>query len=146
MEELAHAVRRDLRCGFSLDLRIRGNVLALLPLVAAFSICLVLLGVAATTLCRTAQQANTFAYLGMVLFGAIGGALVPLGVLPGWARAIAPMTPTYWVMRGQRSVILDGGGVAAVALPSAVLLVMTALFVVVALRRLRFDESKVGFV
>ena len=63
-----------------------------------------------TAICRTAQQANAFAYVGMVLFGAIGGALVPFSVLPRWAQTVAPVTPTYWAMRGFRSVILDGQG------------------------------------
>ena len=88
----------------------------------------------ATALCRTAQQASAFAYLGMVLFGAIGGALVPFGVLPGWARAVAPITPTYWAMRGMRSVILDGRGMTGVALPVAVLPAMTLACTAVALR------------
>jgi ABC-2 type transport system permease protein len=128
---------------FGLD--IRGDVVALVPLVVAFSICLVLLGVAVTALCRTAQQANAFGIVGMILFGAIGGALVPFSVLPGWARTIAPVTPTYWVMRGFRSVILDAQGLGAVVTPVAVLLAMTLLFAVVALWRLRFDEAKVGW-
>jgi ABC-2 type transport system permease protein len=128
------------------DLHVRGSALAFVPLVLAFSVCLVSLGVVATALCRTAQQANTFAYLGMVLFGAIGGALVPLEVLPGWARAIAPVTPTYWAMRGLRSVILDGTGVGGVVTPTLVLLAMATGCAALALRRLRFEESKVGWV
>ena len=128
------------------DLHIRGETIALIPLVAAFSVCLVLLGVAVTAFCRTAQQAGSFASAGMVLFGAIGGALVPISVLPDWARAIAPATPTYWVMRGFRAVILDGRGLGAVIAPIAVLGAMTALFAIVALRRLRFDETKVAWV
>jgi ABC-2 type transport system permease protein len=127
------------------DLHVRGDVVALSPLILAFSVCLVLLGVAATALARTAQQANTFAYLGMVLFGAIGGALVPYSVLPDWARTVAPVTPTYWAMRGLRSVILDGQGFAAVAMPTVVLLCMALLFAVVAMRRFRFDEKKIGW-
>jgi ABC-2 type transport system permease protein len=128
------------------DLHIRGETIALIPLVAAFSVCLVLLGVAVTAFCRTAQQAGSFASAGMVLFGAIGGALVPISVLPDWARAIAPATPTYWVMRGFRSVILDGRGLGAVIAPIAVLGAMTVLFAIVALRRMRFDETKVAWV
>lgn len=54
-------------------------------LIVAFAICLVFLGVAVTALCRTAQQTGAFTYLGMVLFGAIGGAFVPFNLLPGWA-------------------------------------------------------------
>lgn len=126
------------------DLQIRGNVLALAPLVVAFSICLVMLGVAVTAVCRTAQQANAFGIVGMVVFGAVGGALVPLSVLPTWARTVAPVTPTYWAMRGFRSVILDAGGFASVALPTGILLAMTLGLAVVAVRRLRFDESKLG--
>jgi ABC-2 type transport system permease protein len=127
------------------QLHIQGDILALIPLVTMFSICLVLLGVAVTATCRTAQQANAFAYIGMVLFGAIGGALVPINVLPDWARTIAPATPTYWVMRGFRSVIVDGRGLSGVAAPVGVLLAMGLLFGLIAVGRLRFDETKVGW-
>jgi len=126
-------------------LHIRGTAIALIPLVIAFSICLVLLGVAVTALCRTAQQANSFAYLGMVLFGAIGGAFVPFNLLPAWARAISPVTPTYWAMRGLRAVILDGQGLGGVVRPTAMLTLMAFVFAAVALRRLRFDDSKAGW-
>lgn len=126
-------------------LNIRGDVLVLVPLVVAFSICLVLLGVAVTALCRTAQQANAFGIVGMVLFGAIGGALVPFNVLPAWARTIAPATPTYWAMRGFRSIILDGQGLGGVTTPVGVLLAMALAFAAIALRRLRFDEAKVAW-
>ena len=128
------------------QLHIRGDASALIPLVVTFSICLVLLGVAVTAVCRTAQQASAFGFAGMVLFGAIGGALVPISVLPHWARTIAPGTPTYWVMRGFRSVILDGRGISAVMAPVAVLGAMTVVFAVVALRRLRFDETKIAWI
>lgn len=127
------------------DLHIRGSAIALAPLVVMFLVCLVLLGVAVTAVCRTAQQANAFGIVGMVLFGAIGGALVPFSVLPGWARTIAPVTPTYWAMRGFRSVILDGQSLNGVTTPILALGAMAIAFVVVALWRFRFDEPKVGF-
>ena len=107
--------------------------------------CLVALGVAVTAVCRTVQQANAFSTVGLVVCGAVGGALVPYSVLPGWAQTIAPVTPTYWAMRGFRSVILDGQGLGGVALPVVVLLAMGVLFAVVALTRFRFEESKVGW-
>jgi ABC-2 type transport system permease protein len=128
------------------DLDVRGAPAALLPLIVAFSVCLVLLGVAATALSRTAQQASAFAFTGMVLFGAIGGAFVPFNVLPDWAQAIAPVTPTYWAMRGMRSVVLDGQGLGAVYAPIAVLLGMSALFALIALVRFRLEDVKTGFV
>jgi ABC-2 type transport system permease protein len=128
-----------------LDLDSRGPLLAAVPLVLALALCLVMLGVAATALSRTVQQANAFAMVGLMLFGAIGGALVPINVLPDWARTVAPATPTYWAMRGFRSVILDGRGSAGVLLPIAVLLGMSALFAVIALVRFRFDDTKTSW-
>jgi ABC-2 type transport system permease protein len=127
------------------DLHVRGPILALVPLIAAFAVCLVLLGVAVTALCRTAQQATAFSTVGMVVFGAVGGALVPRNVLPGWAQSIAPVTPTYWAMRGFHSVILDGRALGGVVLPIGVLLAMGALFGVVAVVRFRFEQPKVGW-
>ncbi len=127
-------------------LSIRGDAIALLPLIVAFSVCLVLLGVAVTAFTRTAQQASAFAFTGMVLFGAIGGAFVPFSVLPDWARAIAPVTPTYWAMRGMRSVVLDGQGLGGTIAPTAMLLAMGVLFAVLSVRKFRFGEAKTGFV
>ena len=136
-----------LLCGVVLfDLHIAGNALALLPLIVAFAISLVLLGVAVTAVCHSAQQANAFSYAGLVLFGAIGGALVPLSVLPEWAKTVAPVTPTYWAMRGFRSVILDGQGMSAMAAPIGALAAMSVVFAAVALRKLRFDAAKDVFV
>jgi ABC-2 type transport system permease protein len=128
---------------FGLD--IRGSALALVPLVVTFAVCLVLLGVAVTAVCHTAQQAQAFAVVGMVLFGAIGGALVPFSVLPHWARVVAPVTPTYWAMRGFTSVILDGRGLGGVEAPIAALAAMALAFGALALRRLRFDDHKTGW-
>lgn len=126
-------------------LRSRGPFTALAPLVIAFAVCLVTLGVMITSLCRTIQQVSTLAFGGLVLFGALGGALVPFEVLPAWARAVAPATPTYWVMRGFGGVILNGRSFAAILLPCAVLAGMSLVFVGVSLRRFRFADAKVSF-
>jgi ABC-2 type transport system permease protein len=127
------------------DLKSRGPLIALAPAIAVFAICLVLFGVVTTAVCRTIQQVNAVAFGGLVLFGALGGALVPLEVLPGWARAISPATPTYWVMRGFRSVILDGHSFSAIVLPCCVLVSMSCIFALVSLRRFRFADAKVSF-
>jgi len=123
----------------------RGPLLALIPMVVAFATCLVLLGVLVTALCHTVQQANAVAFGGIVVFGAIGGALVPLEGLPGWAHHVAPATPTYWAMRGFRSVILSGGSIDSQLLPVVTLAAMSAGFVLVALARFRLDDAKVAF-
>jgi ABC-2 type transport system permease protein len=123
----------------------RGPFAALIPLVAAFATCLVMLGVMITALCRTIQQVNAVAMGGLVLFGAVGGALVPIELLPDWARVVAPVTPTYWVMRGMRSVILAGQSFRGIVLPCCVLAGMACAFAAVSLRRFRFTDAKVSF-
>lgn len=72
-------------------------------------------------------------------------ALTPVEFLPGWARFIAPATPAYWAMRGFRSVLFDGEGLAAVALPVAILLGFSAVFNLIAVRRFRIEEAKVSW-
>ena len=69
---------------------------------------------------------------------------MPFNLLPAWARAIAPVTPTYWAMRGMRSVVLDGQGIGGVALPCAALVGMSVVSRS-SRRRLRFDETKSGW-
>jgi len=125
-----------------LHLDVRGPIAALVPLVAAFALCLVMLGVAVTAVCRTVQQANAVAFGGLVLFGAIGGALVPISVLPAWAHAVAPATPTYWAMRGFRSVILTTSSANAVMLPAGVLVAMSLAFAVISVVKFRVDDTK----
>jgi ABC-2 type transport system permease protein len=122
----------------------RGPLTALIPLVVAFAICLVSLGIMITSVCHTVQQVSALAFGGLVLFGALGGALVPLEVLPGWAHAVAPATPTYWVMRGFGSVILSGHSLSAIVLPSLVLIGMSLAFAAISLRRFSFTEAKVS--
>lgn len=124
-------------------LRVRGSVLGVVLVCLALSLCLVALGVLMAALLKTEQQLNALSNLGAMILAGISGALVPLSVLPGWAQTIAPATPQYWAMRGFRSVILDGEGVSAVALPVAVLLSLAAASALLALLRFNFDEPKV---
>ena len=128
------------------DLHISGNALALIPLVIVFSISLVLLGVAVTAICRTAAAGRTRSRMsGMVLFGAIGGALVPFNVLPRWAQDRRAGDAD---LLGDARVPLGDPrrrGLGAMAAPIAALGAMSVLFVVISLRRLRFDETKTAW-
>ena len=130
--------------GYALfGMRIQGSVVGLFLVCVALATCLVALGVLMAAVLKTEQQMNSLANLGTTILAGISGALVPLSLLPGWARTIAPIAPQYWAMRGFRSVILDGEGLASVALPVAVLLTIALAAASLALLRFRFDEPKV---
>ena len=128
-----------------LDLHLRGEAVALAAVVFVYVCCAVAVGVALTALLRTSQQLNAVGFLGATLMGALGGALVPISTLPGWTRRIAPATPQYWAMRATRDVIINSEPSSAVLLPILVLAAFTAVFVTIAIRRLRFDDTKVGW-
>jgi len=124
-------------------LRPQGSIVALFAVVLVLCICLTALGVFVATIFKTNQQLNAVTNLGTMILAGISGAFVPIEVLPTWARTIAPISPQYWALRGYRAVILDGGGLADVALPIAVLLALAAACAVAALARFRFDEPSV---
>ena len=129
--------------GLLFDLDVGGPIAALVPVGASFALCLVALGVALVALCRTFNQLATAANVGAMIMAGVGGALTPLSVLPGWARVVAPVTPTYWAMVGFREVILDGGGVRDVVVPIGVLLAFSVCFAFLATRFFRFSDAKI---
>ncbi len=132
--------------GAALGLRFEGgSPVAALLVIAGYASCVIALILLMASTFRTVNQMSAFQNVGAMLFGGLGGALVPLGQLPGWAQAVAPITPAYWAMEGHRRVFLEAGGIADVALPVAVLLGASVLIGGVAAGRFRADETKEFF-
>ena len=127
------------------DLRIAGAAVALAAVVLALAFCLVACGVAAVAFVHNSQRFNSMASLVVMLVGGLGGGLAPMEAMPAWAQRVGPFTPGYWAVSGYRSVIQNGGGLADVALPVAVLLVFGLVAAALAAVRFRFEETKVGF-
>ena len=125
------------------DLTITGSFLGLSLIVVAFSLAMLSFGMAITSLSRTSLQLNTYVNLAGIVFAGVGGALVPITVLPGWVQNAARLTPTYWAMDGFLEVILEGAGVADVVFPTLILLAFTGAFTALTAARFRFEESKV---
>lgn len=129
-----------------LDLEFNGgSPLAVLLVVVAYAACLIALMLLATATFRTVQQVNGLGNVGAMVMGGLGGALVPIEQLPGWARAVAPITPPYWAMKAHREVFLEQGGVIDV-LPAVTVLIGAALVLAfLASIRFRVDETKEFF-
>ena len=125
------------------DLRVAGDWAALLLIIATFSLAMLSFGMAITSLSRTSLQLNTYVNLVGIVFAGVGGALVPLAVLPEWVQTAARFVPTFWAMEGFLDVILEGSGLSDVIFPSLALLGFTGAFTAVAATRFRFEESKV---
>ncbi len=127
------------------DLDVRGSLVAYLVVAAALGVMEITLGFMLLAVCRSVVQLNALTNAGAMLLAGLGGAVTPIEFLPGWAQAVAPLTPAYWAMRGFRSVLFDGEGMGAVALPVAVLLGFSAAFALVAARRFRVEEAKLSW-
>ena len=92
-------------------LRITHPVL-LLAVLVTWSGTLLCLGALLGVLVRSVGALSASYDIGGMLLSSMGGALVPLAVLPHWVHAVAPASPGYWVARGMRAAFAgDFGGV-----------------------------------
>lgn len=125
------------------DLLVAGSLVGLGMIGVAFALSMLSFGMAITSLSRTSLQLNTFVNLFGIVFAGVGGALVPLVVLPDWVQGAARFVPTYWAMDGFLDVILDGAGASEVMASASALLLFSAVFTVIAAIKFRFEETKV---
>ncbi|MDQ1478553.1 MAG: type transport system permease protein [Actinomycetota bacterium] len=131
--------------GVLFDLHIRGSLPAFLVVAAMLAVMEVALGFMLLAVCRSILQLNAATNLGAMLLSGIGGAVTPVYLLPLWAQHIAPATPTYWAMRGFRSVILDGGGFSSIALPVVALAAFSAGFTIIAAMQFGVEDAKLSW-
>ena len=132
--------------GLALGLRLHGgSALALTCVMLSYALCSIAIVLAAAATLRTVNQMNAFQNVAALAFAGLGGAIVPIEQLPAWARAIAPVTPAYWAMRGFHAVFLERGGLREVAWPCLVLGAASCLLGLFAARRFRADETKEFF-
>jgi ABC-2 type transport system permease protein len=83
-------------------LRVAHPVL-LLAVLLTWSCTLLCLGALLGVLVRSMGALSASYDIGGMLLSSMGGALVPLAVLPHWVRSVAPASPGYWVARSMRS-------------------------------------------
>lgn len=125
--------------GLRLDAAELAGCLVLVVVLAITAVCLAFV---VTALTNTTQQLNAASNLAGLVVAALGGALVPVYVLPTWAQQIAPATPSYWAMRGFRIALQDGGGLVDVLPSAGMLLVFAVAAAVIAARLFTFADQK----
>ena len=102
---------------------------------AAFAFCTALTLLFATFV-TSEQQAGSLLNLILLVLAPLGGAWWPLEITPTWMQTIGHVSPVAWVMEGFRSVIFRSGGLNDVVMPVLVMLGFTAVFFVLATRRI----------
>jgi ABC-2 type transport system permease protein len=112
--------------------------LALMILVTQFAI----VGIGVTLLNVTSHYAAllNLTQLAVLGFGALGGALVPISLMPEWSRFLGHGTPQFWALQGLQDVTSRGKGLADIAPNIAILLAMGAVLVLAGFRA--FEPAK----
>ena len=124
-------------------MQINGSIAGLAVMILACVALLVAFSMLLTGVLKTANQLMAVVNLAAMVLAGIGGALAPVDVLPGWAQAIAPAGPAYWMLKGFRAVILEKGGLDATIVPAAVTLAFAAGMAAIALWRFSVTDEKV---
>jgi ABC-2 type transport system permease protein len=112
---------------------------ALALMVLAFGFSIASLGMLIAALSRTYAQANALVNILMYSIAALGGAWWPSEIMPAWMQGVAKAVPTYWAMQGFSNIITGGLGLQAVLPQAAALVVFGGLFLVVGVRRFRYE-------
>lgn len=107
-----------------------------------FAACLVGLALTLVGLCSSSQQLSSITNLLAPVLAALGGALVPTRLLPGWIASISPVSPAYWAMGGMAEA-LHGGRWDVIAVSVATLLALAAGLSTFGALLLRSDRPKV---
>ncbi|WP_460406467.1 ABC transporter permease [Actinophytocola sediminis] len=127
------------------DLRVTGSYPALVLVGVALALNVVLVGMALVAVCTTIAQLTVLANVLALVFAGLGGALTPLSTLPDWAGPLAPAVPSYWAMHGFSTVILHGGDLGSVLVPTGVLCLFAAGFAAVVLVFFRTADRKLSW-
>ncbi|MCE7059649.1 ABC transporter permease [Dyadobacter sp. CY343] len=90
-------------------LSVPNNFLALIAVVFVSSMAAVSYALMIGAFSKTEQQANGFGAISIIIFGAIGGILVPTFVMPGFMQYASNFSPLHWCLEGFYVLFLKGG-------------------------------------
>jgi ABC-2 type transport system permease protein len=105
---------------------------AFMLVLLAVSMAAISMALALASLVRTHAQASAVGPTVNILMAAIGGVMVPKFVMPEVMQRLAEFSPMDWGLEGMLAVLLRGGDMAGVMLPTAKLMGFAVLMIIVA--------------
>ncbi|MBA3062020.1 MAG: ABC transporter permease [Atribacteria sp.] len=117
-----------------------GNLpLGVLLLVVSYVLSVTGLGTLLSVVVRTSAQAGAFAVLISMVTSMLGGAWWPIEIVPKFMQNIARFTPQYWAINGFNKIITRGFGITEILPNFYVLLAISAISLLLAIRFFRFE-------
>ncbi|KAB8190919.1 ABC transporter permease [Nonomuraea phyllanthi] len=118
----------------AIGLPVPPSPLLVLAAIVIWAFALLSIGAALATLVRSHGELSVISDVGALTLSSLGGALVPLSIMPDWAQAAAHISPGYYALEMMQAAVR--ADVAGVVPPAAVLLALGLLAGVFAARRL----------
>jgi ABC-2 type transport system permease protein len=90
-------------------LTLPGNLPAFASVIFMSSMAAVSYALMIGSIAKTQEQANGFGAVSIIIFGAIGGILVPTFVMPSYMQMVSNFSPLHWCLEGFYILFLKGG-------------------------------------
>ncbi|MBW3111532.1 ABC transporter permease [Bacillus sp. MCCB 382] len=116
-----------------------GNPFANMILVSSLLLCTIGLGLFIAGFVKTSEQQTVFGNLIIISTCMLAGVYWPVEIMPDAIQNVAKFLPQYWGMEGFAELTVRGGGIIDIITPVGILLGFGAVFLLVGLRRVRFE-------
>ena len=115
------------------------DLLALMAVMVAFTLCATALSFAVGTRVDDEVQANSLSNLLVLTLAPLGGAWWSLIIVPDVLRVVGHASPVAWAMDGFHALLFQNGTLVDVIVPVFVLLVLASAFFIIGIRRFRYE-------
>ncbi|BCB05212.1 ABC transporter permease [Bacillus sp. KH172YL63] len=116
-----------------------GNTFANIILVSSLLLCTIGFGLFIAGFVKTAEQQSIFGNLVIISTCMLAGVYWPVEIMPDFFQDVATFLPQYWGMEGFTELTVRGGGFTDIIAPVGILLGFAVVFLIVGLRRVRFE-------
>ncbi|GAA0964714.1 hypothetical protein GCM10009555_002430 [Acrocarpospora macrocephala] len=117
-----------------IGLPIPGNIPLVLMSILIWAFTLLAIGALLAAIVRSHGELSVISDVGALTLSSLGGALVPLSLMPDWAQVAAHVSPGYWALEMLQAAV--AGDTAGTLLPAAILLGIALISGAFAIRRL----------
>lgn len=125
--------------GVVLGVNFGHDLLALLLVMVAFTLCIAALTFAISTLLRTDMQGSAVLNLLGLTLAPLGGAWWPLEVVPDFMRTIGHISPVAWAMDSFQLLIFEKAGLSDILGNIGILVALAVVFFAFAIWRFKYE-------
>lgn len=124
---------------FVLEVPIRGNIFLLLFASTLFILLSLSLGLLISTLVKTQVSAILISAIGLMMPTLVlSGMIFPIANMPLLLQWLSYAVPTRWFIDAVKRVMIEGQGVASIALPLSIMLGMIVLFLGLSIKKIKY--------